>query len=142
MSEPPSERAGFWIDFACLFVAVGSMLALFAWKIWISIDSSAAIAMTAIVCLLMTTAISFFTAHHSVGDPPPLQWTSPFWGRFIFSYVIFEVLSGFMILRGFHRVDSPAALGIAWFLATTAGSVYAARHGDNTWGKVFGFFQW
>jgi len=142
MTEPPSDRSEFWIDFACLFVAIGTMLALLAWKTLTGTDSSGAIAITAIFWLLITTAISIFTARQSGDDPPPLQHTFPFWVRFVFSFPLFGILAGCVILRGFHRIESPAVLGISWFLTTTAASVYAARHGDETWGKVFGFFHW
>ncbi|MBX3740093.1 MAG: hypothetical protein KF712_03810 [Akkermansiaceae bacterium] len=141
MTARPSDRSEFWINFACFFVAFGTIVVLFACQIPARIDSPANVAVTASV-LLITTTVSFFAARHGSGDPAPLPYDSPCRIRFIISFVVFGILAGVVILRIFHRIESPAVLGISWLLFTTATSTYAARHGDDTWSGVLGFFRW
>lgn len=142
MTEPPPDRSDFWVNFTCVFVVSGVLFALLAWEYLTRIDSPLTVVIAATTWLLVTTAISFFTARHGEADSSPPQDSFEFRIRFICSFVAFGIPATFVVLRESHRIDSPAVVGISWLLMTTATSIYAARHGDGIWRKILNFLRY
>jgi len=141
MSDSSEDHSGFWISFVCMFVFFGTNLTLTAVEYGKNIQSPIAVITVALLCLIATSAISFYGARRGEDYPSAPGNSFEFWIRFICAFLVFGVLACFVMMRVFSSIGSPAVGVASWFLTTTSSSVYAARHGDSAWVKIINFIR-
>ncbi|WP_435693103.1 hypothetical protein [Rubritalea sp.] len=65
---------------------------------------------------------------------------SEYWIRFVCGFIVLGLLSFFSIFKWIESVDLWGIVG--YFLTLLGTCHYAAKHGDDAWRSLLGWFHW